>query len=67
MVGKLVRVRTRHFIPRASAGHNGVMTVVIEDTRASVEVEHAWVEPTGTQALRRTHDLVLTGSAPPAD
>lgn len=33
---------------------NGVMTVVLHERRALVEVDHAWVEPTGSQALRRT-------------
>ncbi len=41
---------------------NGVMTVALEGRTAAVEVEHAWIEPTGAQALRRTHDLALTGS-----
>lgn len=43
---------------------NGVMTVVLDGRSARVVVEHAWVDPTGAQALRRTAERVLTDSAP---
>lgn len=46
---------------------NGVMTVVLNKRTAAVDVDHAWVDPTGAQALRRTLHRRLTWTAGDAD
>jgi len=38
---------------------NGMMTLVLHERAARIEVDHAWVEPTGAQGLRRTLDRSL--------
>jgi len=38
---------------------NGMMTLVLHERAARIEVDHAWVEPTGAQGLGRTLDRSL--------
>ena len=46
---------------------NGVMTVVLAGREADVEVDHAFLAPTGEQLLRRTAARALAGPRAGAD